>query len=389
MRVVIEALSARLGGGQTYLRNLLRCDLPRGMEVFLIAPKELSLPHLGRGVERLPVGDRLDNPMLRLAWSHVALPKILRRLNADVLFAPGGALLGRAPPRCRTVTMFRNMIPFDPVQLGRYGLRYQRARLLLLRRVLARSMSRADLVIFISEYGRSIIRASGVRVQRGVVIPHGVDPRFRLVAPGVSAPSGVTAEFIVYVSILDMYKHQVEVVRAYAALLRSRPTTREKLLLIGSAYPPYERQVRTEVERWGLGDKVVLGGAIPNEALPDIYQNAKLIVFASESENCPNILLEGMASGRPMLSSSFPPMPEFGGDAVCYFDPRSAPELTERMATLLDDPRRADALGAAAHQRSLGFDWKVTAQKTWSAIADLNPRAPGDETLARRNRVST
>ena len=71
MKVVINALSARLGGGQTYLRNLLR-HLPdrQDLEVHVFAPASLVLPsdaRIRRRLTRWPT----ENPFLRTVWEFV------------------------------------------------------------------------------------------------------------------------------------------------------------------------------------------------------------------------------------------------------------------------------------------------------------------------------
>lgn len=64
-------------------------------------------------------------------------------------------------------------------------------------------------------------------------------------------------------------------------------------------------------------------------------------------------------------------MPEFGGDAVCYFDPYRPAELATRLADLLGDSKLRDLMGLRAVARSEVFDWKNSAQQTWSALKVL------------------
>ncbi|MBI5502667.1 MAG: glycosyltransferase family 4 protein [Deltaproteobacteria bacterium] len=373
MHVVINALSSRQGGGQTYLRNLLGFRPPAGTRVSVIATPALRLPSLGAGVRRLDMPGPCALPAIRLAWERWRLPALLRELDADVLFAPGGTLVTPVRPGCATVTMFRNMVPFDPVQRARYPLGYGRARNAVLEHVLLDSMLSADLVIFVSEFARQVIeRRAGGRLRRSVVIPHGVGRAFRARPEAEPRPAWVgNGDYVLYVSTLEMYKAQVEVVRAFARLRTLRPTP-ERLVLVGAEYPPYGARVREEIRRAGVGDVVAVRGEVVHDSLPAAYRHAKLVLFASECENCPNILLEAMAAGRPLLCSDRPPMPEFGGDAVEYFDPCSPEDLAARMAELLDRPDRRAELGRLAEERSRRYDWADTVSRTWQAIQALH-----------------
>jgi glycosyltransferase involved in cell wall biosynthesis len=261
------------------------------------------------------------------------------------------------------------MIPFDLDQRRRYPLGYQRTRNWLLQRLLLAGLKRADLVIFISDHARRVFeRAANGPLRRWVLIPHGVGPRFRTAGRTDLARSRwLPAEgYLLYVSTLDYYKAQLEVVQGYA-LLRKRGL-HEKLLLVGAENPSYGRRVRNEVAKLGLQDDVIIAGALPYDEMPALYHHAALNIFASESENCPNVLLEALGAGRPILCSNRPPMPEFGGDAVAYFDPASPQEFADCAQALRADPQRGAALATRAVQRSLLYDWGNTASMTWEAL---------------------
>jgi glycosyltransferase involved in cell wall biosynthesis len=373
--VLVNALSARQGGGQTYVTNLLD-HLPRcaPIAIYVLAPDTLTLPSDDPRIRRIPVRWPLQSPFLRAVWEKFRLPALLSQLRADVLFCPGGIIGSRVPRGCKTVTMFRNMIPFSDVQNRRYRPGYMRLRNFLLKRAFLRSMGSADLVIFLSDYARTTIEAHlGDRLGNAVTIPHGLARTFRRpdTPPNPSRARMLPLEgYLLYVSTLDYYKAQIEVVKAFA-LLREKRVTKEKLVLVGPEYPEYGQAVRKTIADLRLQDSVLLTGAVPHAEMPEIYRNSIVNIFASECENCPNILIEALSSGRPVLSSHYPPMPEFGGDAALYFDPRSPDDLAEKLAALLVDPPRMKDLAARAENRSQLFDWESCAQRTWQSILAL------------------
>jgi glycosyltransferase involved in cell wall biosynthesis len=370
IRIVMNALSARLGGGQTYVSNLLE-SLPEKLdaEIFILAPDSLPLPRGKKNLKRIPVTWPVGNPYVRAIWEKLCLSPLLTRLGADVLFCPGGIVGTRVPRGCKTVTMFRNMIPFSPQQRRRYGLGTMRVRNWLLERAMTRSMATADCVIFISEFARRMVEKRVTRLPgKTIVIPHGVNPVFR--NNHEPRPDWLPAgHYLLYVSILDVYKAQLEVVRAFALLKAQRPTA-EKLILAGPDRSRYARTVQDEIDRLGLRNDVLLTGPVAHDALPSLYHHALINIFASECENCPNIMLEALASGRPLLASCREPMPEFGGDAAVYFDPSSPQELAEKLQTIIDDPVRMAELSDKALRRSLLYDGSKAAQRTWELIQD-------------------
>ncbi len=377
MKIFINALSARQGGGQTYLKNLLDRYPENQNKLFIIAPDSLDIPPRSN-IEKIKIPQIIvTNPFIRSAWEFFILPTLLKFLKVNVLFCPGGSISGRVPKSCKIVTTFQNMMPFDHEQRKKYPLGYMRLRNWLLERKLLQSMMDSDLVIFISNFAKSVIRErSKNRIKKSVMIPHGINPLFKKVDnQTLGLPAGLPRDlydegYLLYVSILDVYKSQIEVVEAYALLKKRRPQT-PKLIFIGPEYVPYGKKVRETISKLGLESDILLKTAIPNADLPALYQNATLNIFASQTENCPFILLEALASGAPLLVSSSQPMPEFSGEAVMYFNPNDPKDLAQKLQIALDDAGLRSELGKKALIQSHKFNWEESAQKTWQAIESL------------------
>lgn len=372
MKILINALSARLGGGQTYLLNLLR-RVPRekGWTLFLLCSDNLDLSGLPDNVVRVESQLRLENPFKRALWERFYLGRLAENLKADLLFCPGGLLpLGRLPAGLKTAVTFQNMLPFDMEQRKRYPFGYRRLRDWLLERGLSSAMRRSDLVIFISRFAQQFItQRLGVLAGRSVVIPHGVDKRFFPEGgKTVSWPEGISEEpYFLYVSFIDHYKSQIEVVRAFAKVRKNNMSA--KLLLVGAENPQYGELLRHEIKKLKLDDAVEVTGNLRHEDLPALYQHANINIFASCTENCPNILLEMMASGRPALVSERGPMPEFGGNAVTYFDPDNIKQLAAQWEAMQSEPAELMHLSNALIEQARKYSWEMAAELTWAEIA--------------------
>lgn len=373
MRIVINAFSARRGGGQTYLVTLLQhMDALGNGQLFVLAQDSLKLPEDER-IIRLHVDWPTENPLLRSIWEKCVFPAVLKKIKADILFCPGGLINTKVPAGCRTVTMFRNMIPFMPAVRRQYPLGPSRVRNWLLERAMLSSMLQANLVIFISDYARGVIEShAGRSLNRAVTIPHGISDHFRVDSHcEPPRPDWLPdEEYLLYVSIFEPYKHHLEVLRGFHRL-KSLRLTKEKLVLAGKNDMPAGVAVREEINRLNLQDDVILAGNIAYQELPALYRHAKINIFASECENCPNILLEALGVGRPLLVSDIPPMPEFGGEAVVYFDPNSPDAFAKQMFSIIDRPEELGRLGELAATQARKYDWSVTAHQTWTAIREL------------------
>lgn len=375
-RVLFSALSARRGGGLTYIRNIVAA--------FPAAPGNRLAVLSAAPIEGLPA--RPDVEWIAApGWTVKPIPRFLfgalyfrflwpRRRDFDAVYYAGGSFDVHLPPGVKTAVAFRNMLPFDLAARRRYGPGWIRFRNWLLRFVQGRAFARADLLIFISDHARRVIDAA-VPSRRGasVVIPHGVARTEAGLDPSLAAL--LPERFVLYLSIVDAYKAQVELVEAWA-LLRKQGAIAEKLVLAGPEYPPYAKKVRAAIRRHGLEEEVLPIGAVRHDQIFDLTERATLNLFLSSCENCPNILLELMRAGRALLVSSFQPMPELGGPGLDYVDPYDVPALAAAIARLVGDPDRRRALGEAAALKSHDYCWEKAGAATWRAILALAGAAP-------------
>jgi len=373
VKVVINALSALQGGGQVYLINLLkRLKYFPSITVYILVPPKLVDVYKFPGVKTIACSIASKSVIHRTLWEKIALPNLLRNIKAQILFCPGGILNTNLPKGCSSVVSFQNMLPFSPSSYRKYRYGYQRLRLWLLRRTLVKSMKIADRTIFISKFARDFIEQLIPNIRtHSLVIPHGISDEFR--RKSTNLPDILKGkQYFLYVSMFDVYKCQVEVVKAYAKLRKMRDTP-EVLVLVGpTRVAAYAKQVDSEIEKEGLSQYVLRLGELPQQRLPCLYHNAKAIIFASKCENCPNILLESLAAAKPLFVSNQTAMPELAGDAAVYFDPDNPEELTGLLVEYLDNKSWMDQMGRKAYERSLLYSWEKTARETFQEMLKLN-----------------
>jgi glycosyltransferase involved in cell wall biosynthesis len=226
----------------------------------------------------------------------------------------------------------------------------------------------------LTEYARDVVlRVTGKLRGQNCIIPHGLNPRFNK-APklqrNITEYDDVHPYRVLYVSIIDQYKHQWHVVEAVAALRKQGlPIV---LDLVGPTYPAALKRLNQTINcvdaerRW-----VHHHGAIPFNELHSHYAEADLGLFASSCENMPNILLETMASGLPIACSNRGPMPEVLGDSGVYFDPVQSVDIARALRELIDSPQLRSQLAAASYQRSQKYAWQRCADETFEFLATV------------------
>lgn len=372
MQLGIDASNLRIGGGLTHLVELLRAANPTmyGFDRVVIWASQATLAQL----EDRPWLVKHTEPLLeahylrRALWQRNCLGELARTEQCDLLFVPGGSFVTDFRP---VVTMSRNLLPFEWRELMRYGGSRFSLKLVLLRWSQSRSFRRANGTIFLTRYAQdAVLKITGALSGQTAIIPHGIDRRF-FQPPRAQRPLAECSDAqpfrLIYVSIIDTYKHQWQVAEAVAKLrAKGLPVT---LDLIGPAYPPALARLQKTLNRVDRGSEFIRYlGAAPHAELHTRYAQADVGVFASSCENMPNILLEGMASGLPIACANRGPMPEMLGDAGIYFDPERPAEIAAALEQLITDPALRTRCAEGAYMKAQAYSWERCAQETFGFL---------------------
>lgn len=234
------------------------------------------------------------------------------------------------------------------------------------------ALQRADTVIAVSaalaERVRQIIDSSRPAAPSVEVIRNGVDmARF---APAddpmqVRRDLGLEGErVIVSVGNLIPLKGHDLVIRAVAQMPGS------EAVIIGSG--PERAALQSLCRSLDVDDRVRFCGEMTQEDLARYYQAADVTVLASSNEGLPNVILESMACGTPVVVTRVGGVPEVMTDQVMgiVIDQRT-PEAVRRAVMRLP-PGKDPCLAARVRQSVLGFDWSATVTNLQRAFAGMS-----------------
>ena len=372
----IDLSNIRAGGGITHICEILAHASPFDFGFKRViawgSANTLSKLYERSWLEKvyLPI---LDGSLLqRIYWQQVVLLKLLKQNQCDLLFSPGGTLPYHVS--VPAVTMSQNMLPFEPKEAARYKAVSMRMRFKLLNIVQGMSFQRADGLIFLTEYAKKTVYAQlKKKLLQTAIVPHGISKDF-FSPPRAQKPldsySLANPFRLLYVSIVNVYKHQWHVAEALAVL-------REKgfpvaIDFVGSSYPSAMRRFKDTVyELDPNGSFINYKGFMPYNELSEVYHKADAFVFASSCENMPNILLEAMAAGLPIACSNRGPMPEVLGSASVYFDPEYPDQIADALTMLLKDHGLRARLAQEAYGRASEYSWERCVRETFSFLAEV------------------
>jgi glycosyltransferase involved in cell wall biosynthesis len=336
-----------------------------GVEVlsFRYAPERQEVLGYGRSLEadeRVKGGAALAAPLYALAARH-AVRRQLRRRRFDLVHAhwivPNGIVAAAAGRRV-------------PLAIGLHGsdvfLAEKRGA-----RTLARwALSRACLLTGCSPELVDRVRALGFPAERSRVIPYGVDvaafsprpERRALWRERLGIPDG--APLLLGVGRMATKKGFQGLIEILPALLGEFPELRVVLAGGGDLLDRFRDAVRP----WA--GRVHLPGPVLRDTLPDLYRAADLFVLPAvhdgkgNVDGLPNVILEAMASGLPVVASRISGIPlavEDGRTGLLV--PERDPEaLLGALRQLLADPAMARSMGERGRRRAEG-------ELTWDAVA--------------------
>lgn len=289
-----------------------------------------------RGLETFLIDTR--SPFSPLAASQLA--RSLRGFGVEILVTHGykPTLIGYlARRRARVVQL--------PMVRG-YTAETWRVR--LYEAIDRRLLRRFERVLCVSAATREMLVRAGLSRERLHILHNGVDGGGEVapidLAEAFHLPRGV--KVLVAAGRLSAEKGHRTLIEAVAGLARQGRAVALVILGAGREAPALERQI----EASGLSGRAVLAGFLPE--VPRYLAAADLVVNPSLTEGLPNVVLEALAVGAPVVATDVGGVRELilPGRTGLLVPPGDALALEKAIAALLDDGPRARALAEAGRQ---------------------------------------
>ena len=223
--------------------------------------------------------------------------------------------------------------------------------------------ARAHSLIGVSNALLDGVRKWGIAVDRLQVIRNGVNlERFRPVPrPEARMRLGIQGApiFLSVGNLVELKGHHITI-EAFSEVVRDYPDAR--LVIIGEG--PDQGRLMALVAQLGVTSRVVFAGMLPQEDLYLWYSAADMSILASSREGWPNVLLESMACGTPVVATRISGIPEVVGSAVVgqLAEQRTVAAFGVLMRNVLSSPADRRLVREYAEQ----FSWEAT------TLAQLN-----------------
>lgn len=200
-------------------------------------------------------------------------------------------------------------------------------------RLIAPAVSRSRIVVTVSEFSKRQIlsRFPKAAVE---VIPNTIAEAWFV--RNNKVPFSGQDNYLLIMTATPLHKNLGRALQAYAEYVSHTGKDAARLRVVGvsGAAPEYAKRASA----LGLGSLITFEPFLTESELRNLYRCAKAVVFPSLMEGFGIPVLEGMASGTPVIASNTTSIPEVGGDAALYFDPTDIKDMTRAMIRVLHDP---------------------------------------------------
>ena len=364
MRIGIDARMYRESGIGRYTRNLIEHlqNLDKINEYFILLKKD--------DYNSLKLQNNLHKVLADFGWygisEQIKLPIILRKLNLDLVHFPHfnvpifyrdkfvvtiHDLIHQHFQMNRATTL--NPVTYKMKQLG-YNKTFKNA------------VSKSEKILVPSDYIKDLlIKEWQINESRIIVTSEAVEDKFITIVGKMSKDKSelilekfkINSPYLFYVGNAHPHKNVESLIKTFLNLKEKYPNL--TLVLSGGDHYFWQR-LKSEYNQ----ESIIYTGFVTDEELIALYKKAEMFVMPSFEEGFGIPLLEAMANKCPVVSSNAGSLPEVGGNACVYFDPKDLEDMEKKIVEILANKRLRKHLIFKGNRRYKEFSWKKLAKQT-------------------------
>lgn len=339
------------------IQSLSNCDPSKYSITVLVSTDYKGNIPTTEGLKLKKVAFNSSCRLIRIAFENIYLPYYLRKYGFNIYHSPGYTL----PFFCKTFTL---VTIHDLIALE-YPALCKNETALYFGLMLPRTIKQADKIVTVSIAVKNDIQKhfQDIKEEKIEVIYHGLHSRFSQswrpeCLAVVCAKYNLQPGFLLFVGNIEPKKNLESVLHAYHVLKQNRSIT-QKLVIIGQKGWKY-KSVFNKIRDLRLFEEVVFLNYVEEVDLPALYRSASALLFPSIYEGFGLPVLEAMACGCPVITSSRGALPEISGGFATYVDPYNIHEISEAMLkpkALSEFPEKESIAWAKS------FSWKQAGER--------------------------
>jgi glycosyltransferase involved in cell wall biosynthesis len=183
---------------------------------------------------------------------------------------------------------------------------------------------------------------------------------YKQIANNCFHESNFPDKYILYVGDRALYKNFQFFLKSISSYLKME----EDLYLVCVGGREFTYDEKELINKFELASKMIHYPKVSDDFIRAAYQNALGFIFPSLYEGFGLPVLEAFVNGCPAVLSNTSSLPEVGGDAALYFDPRNSESILESVRKIVTDIKLREELKQRGYSRLKKFSWQKCAEET-------------------------
>jgi len=308
-----------------------------------------------------PNNFKFENIPLKRFWTHLRLGFRARADRVDVLFIPAQAM--------PIIPLSKTVVTLHGLEYEHYPESYSWKRRIYLKATTRYSLKHARSIIAVSRNTKNdLVKMYQGKPDKIKVVYHGFDAPFQI-TNGVSSFSSlptIRKPYILALGRLEQRKNIVGLVKAFDQF-KKESNWRGQLILVGKPGFGYQ-EIKKAITDSLFSKDIIQKGYVSEEEKWAYLKKSILFVFPSLYEGFGLPILEAFVAKVPVIASNVASIPEVGGSACLYFDPKNIFEISKRISLVLGRQDIRERLIKKGYQRLQKFSWEKCSRETLQVL---------------------
>lgn len=226
---------------------------------------------------------------------------------------------------------------------------------------------------------KDIIKYLKINDSKVIAIPLAADAKFRVLKDPellkYKRKYNLPEKFLMFAGDANWIKNLPFLIESFRQLIRIPEFKDVKLALVNGVFlknveninhPELEslKELNRKIKEYKLENQLIRPGNISDDELVAFYNLATIYVQPSLYEGFGLPVLQSLACGTPVISSSTGSLPEVGGKAAIYFNPTDPNQCVSLIIEVLQDKSLRNKLAKMGFEQANRFSWNKTAEMT-------------------------
>jgi glycosyltransferase involved in cell wall biosynthesis len=311
-------------------------------------------------------------------WEQFKLPKIAKKYNCDILHCTSNT----APlnSKIKLITTLHDIIFKEESvfkQLSSSASWYQKLGNLYRRLIINKVVKRSSRLITVSNYEKqnikNIFKIDDCTLK---TIHNGVNEKFNnkinsQIKTEIRQKYQLPDRFLLHLGSTDPRKNTKRVLAAFYHY-KVNLFGACKLVIVGLNKSSLKRLLEQSKLLDEIQEDMILTGYVADKDLPVIFNMAQLFLFPSLREGFGIPILEAMACGVPVITSTTSSMPEVAGESACLVNPYKTAEISKAIVKTLYNHNYKNNLINKGIKQCKSFSWNHSAKEVLELYEQLN-----------------